>query len=136
MATLPSLLFALPKGKPLPLLSGQLRRRQEVRATPRREKQVLPPPPLRHLLVVPGEQHLRHRPAAELRWPGVGRRPQEPTRDRLLRRRLRRAEGAGYVAYHRVHQDHRRQLAAGEDEVADADLVSPQGPVDAGVETL
>src|SRR3989337_135351 len=110
MAALPSLLFALPKGKPLPLLRGQLRRRQQVRTTPRREQKVLPPPPLRHLLVVPGEQHLRHRPAAELRWPRVVRRLQEATRERLLRRRLRRAEGAGYVAYHGVHQDHRRQL--------------------------
>src|SRR3989304_3562111 len=71
MATLPSLLFALLKGKPLPLLRSQLRLRQKVRAPPRRQQQGLPPPPLRHLLVVAGEQHLRHRPAAELRWPRV-----------------------------------------------------------------
>src|SRR3989304_9500173 len=89
MATLPSLLFALLKGKPLPLLRRQLRRGQEVRAAPRREQQVLPPPPLLHLLVVPGKQHLRHRPAAKLRWPRVVRRLQQATRQRLLRRRPR-----------------------------------------------
>src|SRR3972149_4144105 len=119
MATLPSLLFALPKGKPLPLLRRQLHRGQEVRAPPRREQQVLPPPPLRHLLVVPGDQHSRPRPAPDLRRPRVVRRLQQAGRERLLRRRFRRAEGAGDVAHDRVHQDHRRQLAAGEPQTAD-----------------
>src|SRR3989304_5650126 len=64
MATFPGLLFALPKGKPLPLLRGQLHAHQEVRPSTRRQKQVLPPPPLRHLLVISGGQPLRHRPGA------------------------------------------------------------------------
>src|SRR4051794_24655747 len=96
------------------------------------------PPPCPDLLVMTGEQDLRHLPAAVVRRPRVVRVlgvAAQRAAERLLERRLAVAQRAGELAQDRVHDDHRRQLAAAQDvppdrhgvrrEVLDDPLVEP-----------
>src|SRR5262249_23748290 len=79
-------------------------------------------PPGTDLLLVAGEQDLGNRPAPVDRRAGVvgvlGH-PLEDPAERLLGRRVLMAQSAGELAHDDVGDDHRRQLAAGEDVTAD-----------------
>src|SRR3990170_5280452 len=85
-------------------------------------------PPAPDVLMVPRQQPLRH-PGARRRpdfRPRVLRAIQQPVGEGFLHRRGAVAERARQLPHARVHQRHRRQLAAGEHEVADRDfLVDP-----------
>src|SRR4051812_32999847 len=96
-------------------------------------------PPLPHLPVVAGKQHLGHLPAAVARRAGEVRvlgHPLELLAEGLLDGRVGVAEGAGQLAHDHVGDDHRRQLAAGQHVAPDRELVVGEVPVDAVVEPL
>src|SRR5919201_4717217 len=88
-------------------------------------KPALLAPPPRDAGMVAGEENVRHLPPAELRRPRVVR-ILEPTFE-LRREALETAgllgEGAREPARDRVHEHHRRQLAAGEDVASNRDRV-------------
>ena len=95
-------------------------------------------PPAVDLGVVPGEEHVGHLPAAELRRTRVVRildaAVERGAEGLVLARALR--ERSGQPARDRVDQHHRRQLAAGEDVRADRDRVGAEVVDDARVESL
>src|SRR3954452_18385398 len=96
-------------------------------------------PPGGDLLVVAGEQHAGDLPAAVVRRPGVVRVlgvAAQRLAEGLLQRGLGVAERAGQLAQHGVHDDHRGQLAAGENEAPDGAGVRGEVLDDALVEAL
>src|SRR5690242_18383431 len=113
---------------------------------PGRASQVRPGPaarlllaPARHLAVVAGEEHGRHRPAAELLRPGVMR-VLGPALERLgegvLKVALVAPEGARELAGDGVEDGHRGHLAAREHVRPDRDRVIRELVVHALVEAL
>src|SRR5206468_9651719 len=95
--------------------------------------------PLANLRVVPREQDLRHRPAAVRRGAGVvgvlGA-AAEGLRERLLDGAPGVAERPRQLAYHRVGDDHRGELAARDHIRADRDGVGRQVVADPLVDAL
>ena len=77
--------------------------------------------------MVAGEQHVRHAASLPFGGPGIVRIFQQVARERLLRRAVGRAHHAGQQSNHRIEQHQRRQFAAGQHVVADADLFHPAG---------
>src|SRR5689334_8253698 len=79
------------------------------------------------LLVVAGEQHLRHLQALPLRRPRVMRVLQEARLETLLLQRLLGAHDTGQEANAGIDHRQSRRFAARKDDVAEADLEQPAG---------
>ena len=79
--------------------------------------------------MVAAEQHLGHGEALKYARTRILRIFQQPVRERFLLRRFGRPQHPRNEPRHAVCQHHRRQFAAGEDVVADADFL-----VNAGVQ--
>src|SRR6185503_5448894 len=116
------LLFPLELVQQLPFLVAQLPCLQQVRPSQPGPAQRLLQPPAPDVLVVPGQQHLRHLQARMRLRSRVLRAVEQPVGKRLFHRRGFVAERPGQLPNHGVDQCHRRQLAAREDEVSDRDL--------------
>src|SRR2546427_13256862 len=96
-------------------------------------------PPPSDALVMAGEQDVGHAPAAVLgraRVMGILGVAAERRAEGLLGARAGVAERAGELAQHRVADDHRRRLAAGEHVAADRHLIACEVLEDALVEAL
>src|SRR6185436_8835573 len=110
----------------LPPLLIQLRLLQQIRPFRHRRPKRLFLPPLPNPLMVPRQKNLRHPHPPQLLGARVVRVVEQPAEKRVL---LDRAAVADHALDHpagRVGDQHRRQLAAGDDEVADRDLVRLQ----------
>ena len=94
-----------------------------------RRAEGLDAPPCLDFRVVAGQQHIRHFHAVEFARARVLRIFQQPVGERFLLRRFGRPQHPRNEPRHAVCQHHRRQFAAGEDVVADADFL-----VNAGVQ--
>src|SRR3954447_11808237 len=107
--------------------------------SPRGPQLALLAPPILDAPVVAGEQDVGHAPAAELGRPRVVRILEPAVElggEALDLTRLVRAERARQAARDRVHEHHRRQLAAGEDVRANRDRIRRKVRHDALVEPL
>ena len=80
-------------------------------------------PPAAYLGVMPRHEHRRHHGAVVHLGPRVVRTVQQTVHERILLYGVRIAQRARQLPHHAIDQDHRRQLAAREHVVADADLV-------------
>src|SRR5258706_13082910 len=78
----------------IPLIVRQPRLRKEVGAAPPRQPQRLPAAPSRDPRVIAGQQHRGYPRSQELLGPRVLRRLEQPTRERLARRRALAPEHA------------------------------------------
>src|SRR5436190_1633784 len=95
--------------------------------------------PAANLLMVAGAQDVGHAPAAVVGRSRVVRvlgPPLQRHRERLLLRRRAVAQRAGQLAQHRVADDHRRQLPAGQHVLTDRDRVAREVLDDPLVEAL
>src|SRR5450759_5190886 len=113
----PSILHQLAQNGALFVI--QLGGGQQFRPPRQSSRHRLPLSPAPDLRVMPREQHVRHLEAAELGWPRVVRVVEQPTRERIPLNRLLVTHGARQQPDDRVEHHQRRQLAAGEDVVAD-----------------
>ena len=77
--------------------------------------------------MVAGQQHVRYRFAFIYLRPRVVRTVQQTTDKRIFHRRSGISEHARQLADNGVNQHHRRQLATGQHEIAEADLVRDAG---------
>src|SRR5687767_13187187 len=80
-------------------------------------------PPAPDVLVVPREQDLGHPRAGVRLRPRVLRAVEQPVGKRLLERRAGVAERPRQLPHHGVHQRHRRELPAGQHEIAQRQLL-------------
>src|SRR5579859_6705681 len=105
---------------------------------PARERppQRLAPPPAADLLVMPAQQHLRHGVPFEVGRPGVVRVIEQARRERVLAHRRLLAHHARHETAHGLDDHHRRQFAAAQNVIADADFFRAEDLGDALVHSL
>ena len=121
-----------PRGRPRPPQPGRGGdRAAAVPCAPGRR-----PAPFGDPGVVTGPQHLGHRPSPELRRPGVLRVLEQPVGEGLLHRGCVVAHDPGQQAGHRLDDQERAGLAAGEHDVADGDLAVAEVVGDALVDAF
>ncbi len=108
-------------------LPARLPGREQVRAPGERPPQRLPQPPAAHGAVIAADEDRRHVLAAERRRPGVLRVLEQSVGERFLVGRCV-VDRSREQPDHRVDDDEGRQLAAGQDVVADRELEIDEGP--------
>src|SRR6266571_2682624 len=99
------------------------RRREQVGPSLLRAEQGMLPAPASYGGVVAGEKDGRYFPPAVNGGACVVRVFQQTLLKRIVLVGLLRAEDAGHQTSHDIDEDHRRQLTAGKDIIADADFV-------------
>src|SRR5581483_5081155 len=122
--------------QPGPLLAGERHPLEEVGPALERAAERLAAPPAGDPAVVPRQEDLGDRQPPEVGGPGVLGVVEPPGRERLVGRPGRIAEDAGQQADHRVHDDQRGQLAAGQHVVPDRELLVDEVPPHALVHAL
>ena len=105
-------------GKQLAIFIRQNERREKVGSLSLRQVQLVPTPPARDALVVPGLKDSGNVVSAELARTRVVRMLQDPGREALALRRALIAENARMQPRNRVHHHQRSELAPGDHEIA------------------